>query len=172
MRKNMLTAVAATVLAGSLAMAAPATAAVLVDSYGVGFVGKGDVQLAFGWNNQLLQDNASGITFTLESEDVYTAVCEFVTGEGTRGERTHRVPHTESTTVNSSVAYHPRIRNQITGFNLTGTGATTSTGSIPVVGEACPGNPGHEGIWSSVLLTDSSGGLYVHHGVQSVLLPQ
>ena len=152
-------------------MAAPATAAVTFDpGTGTGFVGKGDVQLAFGWNNPQLQLNASGITFTYESEENYSAVCSWVTGENTRGEKTHNVAHKKSTTVNSAVAFDARVRNQITGFNLTGFGGTTSTGSIPVVGEACPGNEGHEGTWSTVEQTGSSGGLYVNHGAVSALL--
>ena len=171
MRKNIMTAVAATAFAGSLALAAPATAAVTFDpGTGTGFVGKGDVQLAFGWNNPQLQLNASGITFTYESEENYSAVCSWVTGENTRGEKTHNVAHKKSTTVNSAVAFDARVRNQITGFNLTGFGVTTSTGSTPVVGEACPGNQGHDGTWSSIEQTGYSGGLYVNHGEVSALL--
>src|ERR671918_1859956 len=34
---------------------------------GTGFVGKGDVQLIFGWNNKALQDNAGSVEFRANS---------------------------------------------------------------------------------------------------------
>jgi hypothetical protein len=149
-----------------------AIAAVTFDpATGTGFVGKGDVQLAYGWNNAALQRNASGVTFSYNATDNYEAVCTFVTGEGTRGEKTHNVGHNKSTVVASTITYDARVRNQITGFTLNGLGTTTTTGgSAPVVGEACMGNPGHDGEWSAVTLTDSSGGLYVNFGGVAVLL--
>lgn len=138
---------------------------------GLGFVGKGDVQTAFGWNNKQLQDNASGVTFTYNATDNYSAVCEWTTGEGTRGEQTHDVSHSRSNTVSSSITYDARVKNQITGFNLTGLGATTTTGgSLPVVGGPCPGNQGTDGVWISVTQTGSTGGLFVNYGGSSVLL--
>lgn len=43
-------------------LATVAIAAVTFDPVtGTGFVGKGDVQTAFGWNNQQLQQNADGV---------------------------------------------------------------------------------------------------------------
>ena len=62
MRKTIITAGAASALA--LAVAGPASASVAVDNGGYGFVGKGDVQSAFGWANKQLQDNATGVKFT------------------------------------------------------------------------------------------------------------
>jgi hypothetical protein len=129
-------------------------------STGVGFVGKGDVQLAFGWNNNQLQTNASGVSFAYKAVDTYTATCEWTTGTGTRGERTHNVEHSKKTTVNSNIAYDARMRNQITGFNLTGAGGTTTTGTIPAVGGACPGNQGTSGTWTSVAQTGSVASLF------------
>lgn len=172
MRKNVLIAAAATAFSASLALAAPASAAVTFDpATGTGFVGKGDVQTAFVWNNQQLQKNASGVTFSYESENTYDGVCQWVTGEGKRGEKTHTVSHKVSTGVASSIAYDLRVKNQITGFNLTGLGSTTSSGSVPEVGGPCMGNEGHGGTWSSVVQTGSSGGLYVGYQGASVLLP-
>jgi hypothetical protein len=52
-------------LVASLALAGTASAAVTFNSStGTGFVGKGDVQIAYGWNNTSLQKNATGVTFT------------------------------------------------------------------------------------------------------------
>lgn len=173
MRKNIMTAAAATAFAASLALATPASAAVTFNSAdGTGFVGKGDVQLAFGWNNSALQKNAAGISFSYDAEDTYSGVCTWTTGEGTKGEKTHNVSHKRKTSVASNVAYDPRVKNQITGFNLTGFGATTTSGEVPVVGEACMGNPGHDGVWTSVTPISSSGGLYVTYSGTSHLLPQ
>ena len=164
MRKKILTGVAATAFAATLALATPATAAVTFDSTtGTGFVGKGDVQTALVWNNQQLQKNASALTFSYESEDLYSATCEWVTGEGTKGEKLHEVTYKRQTSVQSTVAYDARVKNQITGFNLTGFGTTITSGTVPVVDEACQGD-GREGTWTDVELTSSSGGgLYVNH---------
>jgi hypothetical protein len=166
----------AAVLVALLALALGATAAFAAVTYdpdtGTGFVGKGDVQTAFGWNNSQLQANASTVTFSYNATDTYDAVCTFTTGEGTRGERTHNIDHTKSTVVNSTVASQLRKNNQldITGFNLTGKGATTTQGTVPVVGEACPGNLGTDGTWTSVTPTGSTGGLFVNYGGVSVPL--
>jgi hypothetical protein len=171
-KKSVIFAAASAAFAASLALASPAAAAVTFDSAtGTGFVGKGDVQLAFNWNNAGLQKNASGVSFNYSSTDSYEAVCTFTTGEGTRGERIHNIEHKKSTGVSSTITYDARVRNQITGFNLTGLGTTTTTGGeVPVVGAACPGNPGTDGTWSSVALTGSTGGLFAVYGTTSVQL--
>jgi hypothetical protein len=140
---------------------------------GLGFVGKGDVQIAFGWNNAQLQSNANNVSFTYDASASYSGVCTWTTGEGTRGERTHNVAHTTSTSVLSALAYDPRQtkgQKQFTGFNLLGFGAVTTDGEIPLVGGPCQGNEGHDGTWSAVTFEGSTGGLYVHFGSQSVLL--
>ena len=161
-------------LAALAALALSATAvfaAVNFDSStGTGFVGKGDVQQVFNWNNKQLQQNASGVTFSYNATENYEAVCTFVTGEGTRGEQTHNVSRERSTTVDSAVAYDPRVKNQITGFNLKGFGTTTSSGDVPVVDGACPGGP-DGGTWTSVTLVSSTGGLYINFGGTSIALP-
>jgi hypothetical protein len=143
-------------------------------STGVGFVGKGDLQTSWGWNNAKLQTCAAAVRFYYHTEQsaTYSAVCEFTTGEGARGERTHLVSHTidRVNSVNSTVSYDTRKNNQgvITGFNLAGLGAAATvvaTGEIPVLGGPCPGNEGHDGVWSSVELLSATaaadgGGLY------------
>ena len=157
-----------------LAFAGVASATVTFNpATGTGFVGKGDVQLAFGWNNQALQANASGVTFTYNATDTYSATCSFVTGAGTRGEQTHNVDIPRHTSVNSAIQYDARTHKQIDGFNLTGLGATTTDGTVPVVGEACVANDGgvnQNGTWSAVTLVSSTGGLFVNFGANSVQL--
>ncbi len=141
---------------------------------GTGFVGKGDVQLAFGWNNAVLQTNALALTFSLQSEATYAAMCEWETGTpGEHGYHIHHVTHHKSTSVNDTLTYDARTRNQVTGFFLTGFGTTTeSGGAVPVVGGPCPGNPGTGGVWISVELESGggTGGLYVTFGPTTVLL--
>lgn len=158
----------------ALAMTATAAfAAVTFDSAtGKGFVGKGDIQVPWGWNDKQLQTNAGGVTFSYDATENYEAVCTFVTGEGTRGEKTHNVARESSTAVNSQVAYENRTnpKSKITGFNLTGLGQTTESGVVPVVGGACDGGP-NGGSWTSVELVSSEGGLYAHYsGKDSILL--
>jgi len=150
----------------SAALAAVATVAMASVTFdpatGTGFVGKGDVQTAFGFNNATMQAKATATTFSLQAIEVYSAVCTFTTGDGTPGERTHNVAHVKSSSVNATVAADPRRTGQWTGWYLTGFGAvTTAGGEVPVVGAPCPGNQGHDGVWTSVELTLSqSGGLY------------
>jgi len=63
-RSTTLAAVVAVSGALTLALAGPASASVTVSSSGTGFVGKGDVQTAMGWNNAQLQKSAEALTFT------------------------------------------------------------------------------------------------------------
>jgi hypothetical protein len=58
-------------LALCMAVAGVAYATITFDGVtGVGFVGKGDVQYTFGWNNKGLQDNADSVKFQATSTDV------------------------------------------------------------------------------------------------------
>ena len=165
MRKRIIGLAAATTVLAATLMGGAANAYTLDTAAGTGFVGKGEVQQVMGWNNKTLQENASNVVFTYESTDDYSAVCTFVTGEGTRGEKTHNVAHTTETAVIASVNGDPRQtkgQNQFTGFNLAGFGDVTEAGVIPVVGEPCPGNEGHDGLWTAVTLVSSTGGLYAN----------
>lgn len=126
---------------------------------GTGFVGKGDLQLAFGWNNAQAQSLIPYVTYRYEAVAVYTAVCTWTTGEGTRGERTHNVSHKKAIGVTGQVESETRKNNQghITGVMLLGyQGDAGEIGIPPVVGAPCPGNQGHDGVWSSVSFTSGS----------------
>jgi hypothetical protein len=163
-----------------LALAAVCTAAIAAVTFdpftGLGFVGKGDVQLAYGWNNAQLQTNAAGVTFSYGHEESYTAVCTWTTAEGKLGERIHNVPHKKKISVNSDIAYDNRTnKRQITGFNLKGFGDTfTESGTVPVVGGHCHNESGGGtgGTWTSVTANgDLAGGVYANYGGASILLP-
>jgi hypothetical protein len=159
-------------LGALLASAAVAYATVTFNpATGTGFVGKGDVQLAFGWNNAAAQRNARDVSFTYDVHTSYVATCTFTTGEGTRGERIHNIDHHKTVGVNAVVQYDARTHKQVDGFFLNGFGATTGeSGEVPVVGAPCMGNEGHDGVWSAVEITSSGGGLYVNWNGNSVLL--
>ena len=172
MKKMFLAAAAATALISTAAFAS-----VTYDPIsGMGFVGKGDVQVPLGWNNKQLQTNAGGVKFSYETSTDYTAVCTFITGEGTRGEQTHNIGHKVTTAVSSLVDHATRNNSNgkdgdITGFRLTGNGPVIESGEVPVVGGACMGNEGHDGTWSSVTAGDTTGGLSFTYGGNNYPLP-
>jgi hypothetical protein len=133
---------------------------------GQGFVGKGDVQLALGWNKQQLQDNAAALDFSYVATQNYSAVCNFWTGP-THNRVEHNVSRTTTSDISAVVGYDGRNnkKGDITGFFLTGfTGLPTVVGeAVPVEGGACSGGGG-SGTWSDVEETDSTGGLFVVNG--------
>ncbi|HEV8313926.1 hypothetical protein [Piscinibacter sp.] len=169
MSKKLATLAALAVVAGA------ALATVTFDAAtGKGFVGKGDVQLAFGWNNAKLQSQAGNVSFTyvlVETSD-YEVTCEFDT-PGTK-RSTHHVQTTHKS-LSDSLSYDATKANRlnpqgdVTAFNLTGITNLQQTSSgdpIPNVGAGCPGNSGL-GLITDVSVTSSTstGGLYVSDAV-------
>jgi hypothetical protein len=129
------------IIAGSLIAATGANAAVTFDpATGTGFVGKGDVQLALGYNNKQLQDNANSLAFTSTST-VVTEVSWVCTNDN--NENTQERARETTTSIQGVLSSVARERNQITGFNLTGYSGTTtessSTEGPPV--NSCPSGP-------------------------------
>jgi hypothetical protein len=96
-KKHIITAGAATALA--LAVAGPASASVTVNpETGIGFVGKGDVQTAMGWNNDVLQKNAANVTFK-SSQAASQAMTQFAEQAGKQaGSQTGTQSGTQSAT--------------------------------------------------------------------------
>ncbi|MFI7483507.1 hypothetical protein ACH9EU_13965 [Kocuria sp. M1R5S2] len=128
MNKGILATITATAFAASLAVAAPASAAVTFDAAtGNGFVGKGDVQLAAGWNNKQLQDNAAAVNFKAQTVSATEATW---TCDRDAGPQTQARASTTTTTTSGVVSAIARERNQITGFVLSG-----YDGGDPVVEE-------------------------------------
>jgi hypothetical protein len=173
--RKMSRSLATVAVAGLLAVSSVARASVAVDaSTGVGFVGTGDVQTAFGWNNAQLQNKAGGVTFTFDSEDTYLVTAEWETGNpnSPHGTTLHTITVPRHTSVKATVAYDPRVKNQITGFNLKGFTSWTSTGTIPMEGDNF--NDGNDvKIITHVELISSSGGsgLQVNYGTSHIPLP-
>lgn len=107
-------------LASVLAISFAANASVTYDEEGVGFVGKGDVQSLFGWNNHDLQANAEFIQFRMVMPGgVASWKCEGINPGN------NLVMHTKgpvAVEMNSDVSVDARKnRNgQVTGFLLNG----------------------------------------------------
>jgi hypothetical protein len=120
-------------LAGALATSAAVMAAVTFNPVtGTGFVGKGDVQLVYGWSNKQLQDNADSVQFQATSE-VVTEVSWTCTNSN--NQNTQARERTTTTSIEGVVATVARERNQITGFMLNGYIGT------PTQSSATEGNP-------------------------------
>ena len=163
-------------LTGVMAFSAAITAAVSFDAAtGTGFVGKGDVQDAFGWSNAQLQANANAVTFTFESEGEYAQSC---LKENVR--QTIYKDFKKTVDVDAAVAVQARKNPQsmVTGFELKGFVGTVSNESVPT--DICnPGNADPSG-WVvdpngqypvvTQIGGSSSGGLFVNFGGESVLL--
>jgi hypothetical protein len=129
----------AAVLVFGLSLAQTSLATVTFDpDSGVGFVGKGDVQLALGLNNAQMQDQANYVVFTYEATDTYEVVNAWASGNPGNpvSLNYHTATVTTSVAVNCTVAYDPRQvkgQKQFTGFNLTGFGSKVVDGTVPTV---------------------------------------
>jgi hypothetical protein len=95
-----------------------------------GFVGKGELQIPWGWNNAKLQSEADFVLFTYEEVGTYTVICD---GHSNPSQN----PRTFSNKVvgiEASVARELRKNSvgQVTGFSLIDIGDELATG------EGCP----------------------------------
>jgi hypothetical protein len=167
MHKWMGTTAAAVV---ALTFATAASATVTFDpNSGTGFVGKGDVQTAFGWNNAQAQANLSSITFSYKSGGTFDVTCEFDTPGPVVTH--HIITQTKTSSVNATVDYSFRVHHQIDGIYLTGFGQVITTGDkIPSVGDGCPGNSGLGAITAVTPIGSTATGLFVTYGGNSVQL--
>lgn len=106
-------------------IATAAYAAVTFDpETGTGFVGKGDVQEPFGWNNKQLQDNASDVGFSFTDQATYSITCQTTAGPVTVTNTFFRVRN-----VNREVTYEARTQKQISGFKLLEYGVSSESGA-------------------------------------------
>ena len=136
-RRSMLAALAAAALL--VASALPAVAAVirLADEDADFFVGKGDVQSAFGWDAKTTDTRIDSVTFTYTWERHYTFECRAVDGSGK--DRTAHVLEglsgTRSTT--RQTAYETRTSKRSTTTTITGVFVTLA-GDPEVDALTCP----------------------------------
>lgn len=119
-----------TLVAAFAVMALFATASMAAVTFdpatGRGFVGKGDVQLAFGWNNKALNDNAGHVRFTYSGTTTQETSWVCVNENNGNEQERERVTTTEVSGLVSHVARDNK--RQITGFILGGfDGTSTST---------------------------------------------
>jgi hypothetical protein len=162
----------AVLAAGVALVAAGSASAYTMDSSGVGWVGKGEVQTAYGWNNKAMQDNVGGVSFVYQATGTYEVTCEFDTPSG----KHHVLVKKDTTSLNSVVGSDSRNNSNgkqgpMTGWYLTGFGTTTSTGdAVPAVGDGCPGNSGLGAVTSVVQTGATEGGLYAVWSGQYKLL--
>jgi hypothetical protein len=92
-----------------VAMLAMSSLAALAISEG-DFIGKGEVQGFFDWNNKELQDNADNVLVTATTTSEWT--CSGVNPSG------REVIQERETSVVTSATTAGRLRNQITGFHV------------------------------------------------------
>jgi hypothetical protein len=123
MKKIITAALAAGMLLGS---AASASALAEGD-----FIGKGEVQQSFGWNNKQLQDDADKVLVVATTTTEWTCSKEVELGNG----GTNEIVQQRSTTTTVSATTETRLRNQVTGFYV-GEVLRSSTDG-PAVG-TCP----------------------------------
>jgi hypothetical protein len=132
---------------------------------GVGFVGKGEVQEAFGWNNRVLQNNADDVDFQFVSE-VVTEVSWTCTNDN--NQTTQERERTTTTSIDGLLDSVARERNQVTGFILEGFVGDAQVGEPTTDGpplNSCPSGP-----WTLTTpagepeLVSSTGGLQVGFG--------
>jgi hypothetical protein len=128
------------IIGGTVAVVAMAMAAVTFDPVTAkGFVGKGDVQLTYGWNDKTFQSKAAGVTFEVNRtvSTVYTWEC-LNTNNGRTSEK-DADSTTKSKGVYTSVGRDSKGR--ITGFVLNGfaSGEETIINSSTAVTGVCTG---------------------------------
>lgn len=132
----------------AFAAAAVATVAMAAVTYdpasGTGFVGKGDVQLAFGYNNAGFQAVASDVSFEYRESVTYSYDCALIQGNS-GGAKIYARDIPVTTSINNVPAFDVRTNKQVNGYNLTGKGVVSSTGQIPVEGSPCSVEEGSDG---------------------------
>jgi hypothetical protein len=158
--------VAAAVMAvTAVAAASPTNALVTFDpSTGTGWVGKGDVQLAYGWNN------AKGVSFSYEAGSTTTWTCtrEWETPQGKEMEVVQNRHNATSTTGLLVTVTRENSKGKdgpVTGFRLDGwNGAPTVVTSGQDLG-TCPAEPsGFVFDVGSDVTASTGGGLIVTFG--------
>lgn len=147
MNKHLLSGIAATTFAASLAFAAPASAAVTFDwDSGIGFVGKGDLQDKFALTNSQIQHKDTKFDFFAVSTTVEEKSWECT---NTKNEKIQERAQTITKSIIGVPSSAARVKNQITGYNLTGYGEVLTT-TVPKAGDpepdTCP-NGGTKEVW-------------------------
>jgi hypothetical protein len=137
-RKRTLFAATAVLVIGMVTQSA--SAAVTVDDNGQGFIGKGDVQQAYGWNDRVVTEKAETLSFRAQIKTVENWEWECF---NSNNERESARTSVETTMTRGLVSATARSKNGklLTGFNVTGWGGDkTQTGISDPEPGTCPGN--------------------------------
>lgn len=138
-------------LASVLALSFAANASVTYDEEGVGFVGKGDVQSLFGWNNHELQANAEFVQFRMVMPGgVATWECVDVNPGGRVFPARSEGPVALAMDADVSVDARKNRNGQVTGFLLNGFDQSSAP-DYASIGECVPRGPG----WESTMVPGS-----------------
>lgn len=167
MKTRILGGIAGAAL-GVLLFASSALAIVSLDADGNGFIGKGDVQTAFGWNNATMQKRHQDIKFEARNSADVEQDCKSGTGQNmtVSGERTG------SKGLNAALASDSRKTGQYTGWNASGNTLSaglneTITWNRPTgTGTGCPDGSTPQGAVRTVAGTESSG-IYAVYGADA-----
>jgi hypothetical protein len=140
MNKKSIIGIAAV---AAIVASASVMAVVTVNPDGTGFIGKGDVQLVYGWNNKDLQNKAGSVEFRVNSVSESTWTCTKVNelGNGNVNEIVQQRAQSTSTQGLLDEVAREKSRGKdgpVTGFNLLGfVGGVTETTDGPAL-ESCP----------------------------------
>lgn len=151
-----------------VAVFAVSASAYTMDETGKGWVGKGEVQTVFGYNNATMQANVGAISFSYDSSVTYAQDCYKMVG-GVKNPQRVEVTFTKSQTVSAVVGSDARKTGQWTGWFLTGFSSTTGDTTAPE--SICnPADGGDNSEDSNEFIADgpveqssSTGGLYAVH---------
>jgi hypothetical protein len=167
-------------LAAAAALAVVSTAAVAsvtIDAGGFGFVGKGDVQTAYGWNNAVAQAQQNNVSFFVDSSLSYDVTCEWDTVTGGKNSKTitDTVTNHKNITSTAEVGKTNKVTGQYTGWFLNGYQGTFSAAELPQVGDSCPQGgsasdndpPANDAVITEVTnIVDNGSNLFAHHTTQ------
>jgi hypothetical protein len=123
-----------------------------------GFVGKGDVQTPFGWNNKTMQDNYLAVKFRYVASQEAEWECEWWTGP-THNTKHHSNKQIGTLSVQSAVSFDVKKPSQMTGFILD----PIDDGELEEVVPTCDGNDKTVVEGSVVMGTITGVGLEVNH---------
>jgi hypothetical protein len=146
----------AVAIAATIVLTVGALAAVDVDfETGEGFVGKGDVQTALGWNNPTLQRDADDLRFRINSVQETTWLCYHTENPNAADQE-----RSTEVSIQGVLSHTERLRNQITGFGIDGFDGDPIIDTDGGAVNSCP-NPNRAYLEGSTETGDPSGGLQV-----------
>ena len=118
------------VVAAFAALAISATTAFAIVTFNPetgGEAGKGDVQIAFNWNNAAMQANYQQITFEYRASATYAFDCEWYTGPDHNRKRHENSKEIAVGVPAAVVGFTAKVNQQFSGWRLDPIGSVGST---------------------------------------------